>query len=106
MLEEKRYVFDRESTATVNCSIEETDFGRYFSWYDHTGFKIKSRGRIKLSGPYLEIKSVQLDDAGKYECRGMSSSRNYTIVVACEFSLCLCSPLSQDYFRYILPLLK
>ena len=106
MLEEKRYVFDPGSTATVNCSIEETDFGQNFSWYDHTGFKIKSRGRIKLSGLYLEIKSVQLDDAGKYECRGISNSRNYTIVVACEFFLCLCCPLSQDYFRYILPLSK
>ena len=103
VLEEKRYVFDPGSTATVNCSIY---FGQNFSWYDHTGFKIKSRGRIKLSGPYLEIKSVQLDDAGKYECRGISNSRNFTIVVAREFSLCPCCPLSQDYFRYILPLLK
>ena len=106
MLEEKRYVFDPRSTATVNCSIEETDFGQNFSWYDHTGSKIKSRGRIKLSRLYLEIKRVQLDDAGKYECRGISNSRNYTIVVACEFSLSLCCPLSQDNFRYILPLLK
>ena len=106
MLEEKRYVFEPGSTATVNCSIEETDFGQNFSWYDHTGFKNKSRDRKKLSGFYLEIKSVQLDDAGKYECRGISNSRNYTIVVACEFSLCLCCPLSLDYFPYILPLLN
>ena len=104
VLEEKRYVFNRGSTATVNCSIEETDFVQNFSWYDHTG-KIKSGGRIKLNGLYLEIKSVQLDDAGKYECRGISNSRIYTIVVACEFSLCLCCA-SQDYFRYILPLLQ
>ena len=105
VLKEKRYVFNLGSTETVDCSIEETDFGQTLSWYDHTG-KIKSGGRIKLNGLYLEIKSVQLDDAGKYECRGISNSRNYTIVVACEFSLCLCCPLSQDYFRHILPLLK
>ena len=106
VLEEKRYIFNPGSTETLHCSIEETDFGKNFStWYDHTGSKIKSRGRIKLNGLYLEIKSVQLDDAGKYECRGISNSRNYTIVVACEFSLCLCCPLSQS-FRYILPLLK
>ena len=106
MLEEKRYVFDTGSTAIVSCLIEENEFGQSFSWYNHTGFKIKSGGRIKFIGLYLEIKSVQLNDAGKYECRGISSSRNYTIVVACEFSLCLCCPLSQDCFRYILPVLK
>ncbi|XP_067023906.1 inactive tyrosine-protein kinase 7-like [Acropora muricata] len=81
VLEEKRYVFNPGSTETVNCSIEETDFGQNFWWYDHTG-KVKSGGRIKLNGLYLEIKSVQLDDAGKYECRGISNSRIYTIVVA------------------------
>ena len=101
MLEEKRYTFNLGGNETVNCSIEETDFGQNFSWYDHTGFKLKSRGRIKSNGLYLEIKSVQLDDAGKYECRGISNSRVYTIVVACEFSLCLCCPLSHDYFSYI-----
>ena len=100
VLEEKRYVFSPGSTQTVNCSIEETDFGQNFSWYNHTGFEIKSGGRIKLNGLYLEIKSAQLDDAGKYECRGTSNSRIYTIVVACEFSLRLCCALSQDYFRY------
>ncbi|XP_067025339.1 scavenger receptor cysteine-rich domain superfamily protein-like [Acropora muricata] len=93
VLEEKRYVFDPKSTATVNCSIEE-NFGQKFSWYDHTGSKIKSRGRIKLSGLYLEIKRVQLDDAGKYECRGISSSRNYTIVVA-SFPVVIVYPRRQ-----------
>ena len=106
VLEEERYVFNPGSTETVNCSIEETDFGQKFSWYNYTGSEIKSGGRIKLNGLHLEIKSVQLDDAGKYKCQGTSNSRIYTIVVACKFPICLSCTLSQDYFRYILPPLQ
>ena len=85
VLKEKRYVFNPGSTETVKCLIEETDFGQKFSWYNQDGVEIKSGGRIKLNGLYLEIKSVQLDDAGKYKCEGTSNSRIYTIFVACEF---------------------
>ena len=73
------------SNETVNCSIEERYFGQKFSWYNPSGVEIKSGGRIKLNGLYLEIKNVQLDDAGEYKCEGTSSSRIYTFVVACEF---------------------
>ena len=78
-------MFNPGSTETVKCLIEETDFGQKFSWYNQHGVEIKSGGRIKLNGLYLEIKSVQLDDAGKYKCEGTSNSRIYTIFVACEF---------------------
>ena len=105
MVEKKHHAFNLGSTETVNCSKEETDFGQNVSWYI-TGSKIKSGGRIKLNGHYLEIKSVQLDDAGTYECRGVSNIRLYTIDVHSEFSLCLCCLLSQHYFRYSAPLLQ
>ena len=105
VLKGESYVFNPGSTETINCSIEP-DFGQTFSWYNDTGSEIKSGGRIKLNGLHLEIKSVQLDDAGKYKCQGTSNSRIYTIIVACEFPICLCCALSQDYFRYILPLLQ
>ena len=86
-LEKKHYVFIVGSTETVNCSKEENEFGQIASWYNSsTGLKIKSKGRIKVNGLSLEIKSVQLDDAGTYECRGVSSTRFYTFVVTCEFS--------------------
>ena len=90
VLEKKNYVFDLESIETVKCSNE--DPSQNISWYNgSTGVKIKSGGRIELNGLSLKIKNVQLDDAGTYECRAMSSTRFYTIYVNCEFSLCSCS---------------
>ena len=91
VLEKKHYDFSLGSTGTVNCSKEQLEFGQKVSWYNgSTGFKIKSGGRIKLNGLYLEIKSVQLNDAGTYECRGVSSTRFYSIAVNSEFSLYPC----------------
>ena len=91
VLEKKNYVFDLESIETVKCSNEE-DPSQNISWYNgSTGVKIKSGGRIELNGLSLKIKNVQLDDAGTYECRAMSSTRFYTIYVNCEFFLCSCS---------------
>ena len=90
LLEKKNYVFDLESIEIVKCSNE--DPSQNISWYNgSTGVKIKSGGRTELNGLSLKIKNVQLDDAGTYECRAMSSTRFYTIYVNCEFSLCSCS---------------
>ena len=90
VLEKKNYVFDLESIETVKCSNEDPSQNIY--WYNGiTGVKIRSRGRIELNGLSLKIKNVQLDDAGTYECRAMSSTRFYTIYVNCEFSFCSCS---------------
>ena len=93
VLEKKHHVCDLESTETVKCSSKDpTGHGQNISWYNgSTGVKIKSGGRIELNGLSLKIKNVQLDDAGTYECRAMSSTRFYTIYVNCEFSLCSCS---------------
>ena len=88
MLEKNHHVFNIGSTETVNCSKVETKLGQNISWYNGTtGVKIKSGGRIELSGLSLKIKNVQPDDAGTYECRGESSTRFYTIYVNGKFSL-------------------
>ena len=89
MLEKKHHVCDLESTETVKCSNEDgSEFDQSILWYNgSTGVKIKSGGRIELNGLYLKINNVQLDDAGTYECRGVSSTRFYTIYVNGELSL-------------------
>ena len=102
VLEKKHHVCDLESTETVKCSNKDlTRRGQNISWYNgSTGVKIKSGGRIELNGLFLKIKNVQLDDAGTYECRGVFSTRFYTIYVNSEFSLCSCSSSLQHYFPY------
>ena len=98
----KHHVCDLESTETVKCSlIVKSLFRQNISWYNGiTGVKIKSEGRIELNGLFLKIKNVQLDDAGTYECRGLSSSRFYTIYVNGEYSLYSCCSSLQHYVRY------
>ena len=101
VLEKKHHVFNIGSTETVKCSKVETKLGQKISWYNGgTGIKIKSGGRIELSGFSLKIKKVQLDDAGTYECRGESSTRFYTIYVNGKFSSCSFCSLPQYYFRH------
>ena len=101
MLEKKHHVFNIGSTETVKCSKVETKLGHNISWYNSsTGVKIKSGGRIELNGLSLKIKSVQLDDAGTYECRGESSTGFYTIYVNGKFSLCPFCSSPQHYFRH------
>ena len=102
VLEKKHHVCDLESTETVKCSSKDpTGHDQNISWYNgSTGVKIKSGGRIELNGPFLKINNIQLDDAGTYECRGMFSTRFYTIYVNSEFSLSSCSLLLLHYFRY------
>ena len=107
MLERKHLVCDLESTETVKCSTKvESHFNQSISWYHAgTNVKIKSEGRIELNGLSMKIKNVQLDDAGTYECRGVSSTRFYTIYVNGEYSLySFCSSL-RHYFRYTSPLI-
>ena len=90
----------------MKCSKEEARPGQNISWYDgSTGVKIKSGGRIELDGLSLKIKNVQLDDAGTYECRGVSSTGFLTIYVNGEFSSRFCCLSLRHYFRYIKPLL-
>ena len=107
VLEKKHHVCDLESTETVKCSNKDLDeFGQNISWYNgSTGVKIKSGGRIGFNGFSLKINRVQLDDAGTYECRGLSSTRFLTIYVNGEFSLCSCYSSFRHYFRYASSLL-
>ena len=107
VLEKKHHVCDLESTETVRCSNEDpTGLGQGILWYNlSTGVKIKSGGRIELNGLFLKINNVQLDDAGTYECRGVSSTRFHTIYVNGEFSLCSCSSSPRHYFRYTSPVI-
>ena len=108
VLEKKHHVCDLESTETVKCSNEDrTGLGKNILWYNGiTGSEIKSGGRVELNGHSLKIKSIQLDDAGTYECRGVSSTRFYTIYVNGEFSLCSSYSSLWHYFRYTSPLIK
>ena len=101
VLEKKHHVCDLQSTETVRCSNEDpTRLGQNISWYNgSTGVKIKSGGRVELNGLSLKINNVQLDDAGTYECRGVSSTRFLTIYVNGEFSLFSCSSSPRHYFR-------
>ena len=92
MLEKKHHVCDLESTETVKCLKVKPELNQRISWYDgSTGVKIKSEGRIEVNGLSLKINNVQLDDAGTYECRGVSSTRFYTIYVNGKYSLFSCS---------------
>ena len=87
MLEKKHHVCDLGSTETVKCSKVESKLGQNISWYNSsTGVKIKSGDRIELNDLSLKINNVQLDDAGTYECRGVSSTRFLTIYVYGKFS--------------------
>ena len=90
VLEKKHHVCDLESTETVKCSNKGPfGIGQNISWYNgSTGVEINSGGRIELNGLSLKINNVQLDDAGTYECRGVFSTRFYTIYVNSEFSFC------------------
>ena len=108
VLEMKHHVCDLDSTETVKCSSKgPTGISQNISWYNgSTGVKIKSGGRIQLNGLSLKINNIQLDDAGTYECRGVFSTRFYTLYVNSEFSLCSCSLSLQHYFRYTSPLIK
>ena len=108
VLEKKHLVCDLESTETVRCSNDDSSqIGQNIAWYNgSTGVKIKSGGRIELNGLSLKINNIQLDDAGTYECRGVISTRFYTIYVNSEFSLCSCSLSLQHYFRYTSPFIQ
>ena len=92
MLEKKHHVCDLESTETVKCLKIKPELNQRISWYNgSTGVKIKSEGRIEVNSLSLKINNVQLDDAGTYECRGVSSTRFYTIYVNGKYSLFPCS---------------
>ena len=61
-----------------------------------------SGGRIQLNGVSLKITDVQLEDAGTYECRGVSIRRYLTIYVNGEFSLwSFCSSFRQHLFFHL-----
>ena len=92
MLERKHHVCDLESTETVKCLKVKPELNQRISWYyGSTGAEIKSKGRIEVNGLSLKIKNVQLDDAGTYECRGVSRTRFYTIYVNGKYSVFSCS---------------
>ena len=92
MLETKHHVSDLGSTETVQCLKVKPEFKQSISWYHGSiGVKIRSGGRIEVNGLSLKINNVQLDDAGTYECRGLSSTRLYTIYVNSKYSLFSCS---------------
>ena len=89
-LENKQHVSDPGSTETVSCSENKDDPGQNVAWYRlRTAEKIKSGGRFDLKALSLKITNVQLDDAGTYECRRVSSRQYLTIYVNGEFSLLL-----------------
>ena len=89
MLENKQVVSDLGSTETVRCSDKVVCPGQNVSWYHvRNGKKIESGGRFELKNLSLKITYVQRDDAGTYECRGVSRRQYLTIYVNGESSLC------------------
>ena len=85
----------------MRCSEQKSNLGQNVSWYYvSTGVKMKSGGRIELKGLSLKITNVQLDDAGTYECRGITFRRYFTIYVNGEFSLCTSSSSLQHHFFF------
>ena len=89
VLENKQVVSDLKSTETVRCSDKVGVSGQNVAWYHvRTGKKIKSGGRFELNDLSLRISNVQLNDAGTYECRGVSRRQYHTIYVNGESSLC------------------
>ena len=100
-LENKRHVSDLGSNETMRCSEEKSNLSQNVSWYYvSTGVKVKSGGRKELNGSSLKIINVQLDDAGTYECRGVTIRRYLTIYVSGEFSLCTSCPSFQHHFFF------
>ena len=70
----------------MRCLDELGDPGQNVAWYRvRTGEKISSGGRFELSGVSFKISNFQLDDAGTYECRGVSKRQYLTIYVNGEF---------------------
>ena len=104
-MEIKHHVCDLESTETIKCSAKvESRLTRSISWYNgSTNVKIKSGGRIKFSDLSLRINNIQLDDAGTYECRGVSTSRFYTIYVNSEYSLYSCLSTCHFSVNFVTP---
>ena len=100
-MENKQHVSDVGSTETVKCSVDIGKSGQKIAWFHvRTGEKVKSGERFELTGKSLKIASVQLVDAGTYECR-LGSSRQYlTIYVNGEFSLCSCCSSFQHYIFF------
>ena len=89
MLENEQVASDSGSTDSVRCSDKVGDPGQNVAWYRvRTGKKINSGGRFELNGLSLKISNVQPNDAGTYECRGVSRRQYLTIYVNGEFSLC------------------
>ena len=105
VMEIKHIVCDLESTETIKCSAKvESGLTKNVSWYNgSTNVKIKPGGRIKFNGLSLRINNVQLDDAGTYECRAVSSSRFYTIYVNSEYSLYSCFSNCQFSVNFVTP---
>ena len=103
-MEIKHIVCDLESTETITCSVKVERRLNQISWYNgSTNVKIKSGARIKFIGLSLRINNVQLDDAGTYECRGVSSSRFYTIYVNSEYSLYSCFSTCHFSTNFVTP---
>ena len=100
MLENENHASVQGSTETVKCS--KSIFGHVSWYYVSTGKKINSGGRLELNGFSMKITNVQLDDAGTYECRGVSIRQYHTIYVNGEFSLCTCcSSFQQHLFCHL-----
>ena len=73
----------------MRCSEQVGDPGQVAWYIVRTGKRINSGNRFELTGLYLKITHIQLNDAGTYECRGVFSRQYLTIYVNGEFSLLL-----------------
>ena len=82
----------------MRCSEQVGDPAQVAWYHVRTGKRIDSGKRFELTGLSLKITNVQLNDAGTYECRGVSKRRYLTIYVNGEFFLMHLLPVISASF--------
>ena len=89
VLEKKILSSNLGGNKTVQCSLKKENQSEHemVKWYKigTTASELNPDERIEVKGVTLTIRNVQMDDGGKYECRGQHYTRFYTVYVNGEF---------------------
>ena len=93
----------------MRCSEQVGDPGQVAWYHVRTNKIIKSGKRFELTGLSMKITDFQPEDAGTYECRGVSNRQYLTIYVNGEFFICtFCSSFRhhRDDVSWLILLLR
>ena len=91
----------------MRCSEQVGDPGQVAWYHVRTNKIIKSGKRFELTGLSMKITDFQPEDAGTYECRGVSNRQYLTIYVNGEFSICtFCSSFRHHDVSWLILLLR